>query len=268
VELLVVITIIAVLVGLTMPAINAAREQGRQVVCRGNLQNVATAVVRYNEANGSLPGWRMNAALTGTVNRSWPAMIMTFMDRRDIGDLVSGSAALPPVYVGSLVCPSSPPDTQQSSWLSYAGASSTQFAAGVMREVAPRVSLDDVSASGGGDGQTTTLLLGEKCGALLGGTVEKWDNASGLAVTDLAFGLTGSPPAKVINGTDFTRLPSSSHSGGAMMAFCDSHVQFLKESLQPRVFGQLMSWRHSDPTIIGSPYSDWVGSYLLNEGDY
>jgi prepilin-type processing-associated H-X9-DG protein/prepilin-type N-terminal cleavage/methylation domain-containing protein len=267
VELLVVITIIILLLGVTMPAINAAREQGRQVVCRGNLQNIGTAVVRYNDTNGFIPGWRMTP-VGGTVQRSWTAMIMPFMDRKDIGDLVSGSSTIPATYVGSFVCPTSPPDTQMASWLSYAGASSVQRAAGVMVEAAPRVSLDDVSASGGGDGQPTTLLLAEKCGSARGGTVGTWNNATNAA--DLRFGiLNGGPSLRAINGntSDAALLPSSSHAGGAMVAFCDGHVEFLKESLRKEVFAQLMSWRHSDAS--GSEYTAFVGSYtILNEGDY
>jgi prepilin-type N-terminal cleavage/methylation domain-containing protein len=55
VELLVVITIIAVLIGLLLPAVNAAREAGRRTQCANNLRQIAVAVKHYEEAHGSFP---------------------------------------------------------------------------------------------------------------------------------------------------------------------------------------------------------------------
>ena len=43
IELLVVISIIGILVGLLLPAINAAREAGRRAKCQNNMQNVVLA---------------------------------------------------------------------------------------------------------------------------------------------------------------------------------------------------------------------------------
>jgi prepilin-type N-terminal cleavage/methylation domain-containing protein/prepilin-type processing-associated H-X9-DG protein len=51
VELLVVIGIIAVLVGILLPALNASRAQARSVACMNNMHQVATAVLAYADAN-------------------------------------------------------------------------------------------------------------------------------------------------------------------------------------------------------------------------
>ena len=51
VELLVVITIIGILVGLLLPAVNNAREAGRNVSCQNNLHQIGVAVNAYYEAN-------------------------------------------------------------------------------------------------------------------------------------------------------------------------------------------------------------------------
>lgn len=51
IELLVVIAIIAVLMAILMPALRIAKEQGRSVVCRGNVRQLLYAWLMYKDAN-------------------------------------------------------------------------------------------------------------------------------------------------------------------------------------------------------------------------
>jgi prepilin-type N-terminal cleavage/methylation domain-containing protein len=57
VELLVVIAIIGILMGLTIPAVNSARETARKSECATNMRNLALAGVQHAGAKGELPGW-------------------------------------------------------------------------------------------------------------------------------------------------------------------------------------------------------------------
>src|SRR5581483_11426165 len=54
VELLVVIGVIALLIGMLMPALTRARGQANRVVCQSNLRQVGVAMLMYADENG---GW-------------------------------------------------------------------------------------------------------------------------------------------------------------------------------------------------------------------
>ena len=64
VELLVVIAIIGMLVGLLLPAVNAAREQGRLTSCKNNLHQLCVACLDHENKLNFLPsgGWGSNWA--------------------------------------------------------------------------------------------------------------------------------------------------------------------------------------------------------------
>jgi prepilin-type N-terminal cleavage/methylation domain-containing protein len=49
IELLVVMGIVSVLIGMTAPALSAARERGRQIVCANNLRSIWTGILAYSQ---------------------------------------------------------------------------------------------------------------------------------------------------------------------------------------------------------------------------
>jgi prepilin-type N-terminal cleavage/methylation domain-containing protein/prepilin-type processing-associated H-X9-DG protein len=317
VELLVVIAIIGVLTGLLLPAVQSAREAGRRVTCTNNQYQIALAASRFNDAQGFLPGWRNRLDITGTtIFPTWPVMSMPFMERNDIyRTILSQTSAAQftamTTYLTTFVCPSSPPDSTSGPILAYAGnagsAANLRRYDGVMQDTTitsgstnGRIGLDEISAA---DGTSMTVAFSEKCisGTNAAFAVGVWDTnlnppltpwgsftfATGTSTTFVpAFGLTTGTATRVINptviGTGNTAVgqltsPSSNHPGGVVVAFCDGHTGFFKDSLAASVYAQLLSWNHqaAASTSGGLPpstaYSSWglnMSSPPLSEGDF
>jgi prepilin-type N-terminal cleavage/methylation domain-containing protein len=98
VELLVVITIIGMLIGLLLPAVNSARESGRQMQCRNNLKQLALAFTNHESANGCFPTGGWGYAWAGDPDRGfakkqpggWGFNILPFMDFDNVYKLGAG----------------------------------------------------------------------------------------------------------------------------------------------------------------------------------
>jgi prepilin-type N-terminal cleavage/methylation domain-containing protein/prepilin-type processing-associated H-X9-DG protein len=288
VELLVVIAIIGTLMGLLLPAVQSAREAGRRNTCSNNLSQLGKAVVAFDGRNNSIPGWRNPNVLTGSSTGplySWPVPLLPNLERRDIFNfalLPVNSGSLPPIppYIDLFVCPSTPPDSTTTPVLAYAGncgSNGTVKGDGVLLDTnASRIGLDFI---GGGDGTSNTLLFSEKCGANVTSSSQWHTTQTGTTVsagmTVPGFILPGTPngSGRVINSgtasasaanttSPHLALPSSNHPGGVMAVFCDGHIMFLKDSIQPETYSQLMTSKSevASTTILQN-------LKLLSEGD-
>ena len=101
VELLVVISIIAVLAGLLLPAIQAAREAARRAACLSNQRNVALALLHYENTRGSFPplrgSLRSDVERRFTGNRevehtelTWVAFVLPYMEQHTAWSQING----------------------------------------------------------------------------------------------------------------------------------------------------------------------------------
>jgi prepilin-type N-terminal cleavage/methylation domain-containing protein len=64
IELLVTVSIIGVLVGLLLPAVQAAREASRSIRCANNMRQIALAMHNYLSTFGSFPPGYVSTVLT------------------------------------------------------------------------------------------------------------------------------------------------------------------------------------------------------------
>ena len=82
VELHVVIAIIALLIGLLLPAVQSARETARLLTCKNHARNVATAVGNHESSQGSLPVGAYSCCW-GT----WLAAVLPYIEQQALFDL-------------------------------------------------------------------------------------------------------------------------------------------------------------------------------------
>jgi prepilin-type N-terminal cleavage/methylation domain-containing protein/prepilin-type processing-associated H-X9-DG protein len=95
VELLVVITIIGILVGLLMPAVESVREAGRRAVCMNNAKQMALACLTHESKNGFFPtggwGWEWagdpNLGFTKRQPGGWHFNILSYMGLDTLHDM-------------------------------------------------------------------------------------------------------------------------------------------------------------------------------------
>jgi prepilin-type N-terminal cleavage/methylation domain-containing protein len=128
VELLIVIAIIGTLVGLLLPAINAARESARQTTCTNNQRQIALAMQAYaTSGKGTFPGWADSQKLGDgqTMAIPWSTKILAQLDEQTLRDqLLQGGAMAAgmvqqPGRLDVFVCPSSQSTTPNFGALAY-----------------------------------------------------------------------------------------------------------------------------------------------------
>src|SRR5215467_7441418 len=112
VELLVVITIIGMLVALLLPAVNNAREAGRQATCQNNQRNLGQALQEFVTAKDYFPGYRERLSITsGTLQGKqivvgWQVMLLPNLGKTDVIDALKGSSLPGFPYLDISICPS------------------------------------------------------------------------------------------------------------------------------------------------------------------
>lgn len=126
VELLTVIAIIGVLVGVLLPAVQAARESGRRSSCLNNLRQLGLTLQHHHDARGCFPiginnpinNWTVDSTLTPYARGGWFPYLLPFCEEQRLYDQWSarvsagtdGFLGFPQntTFVNGFNCPSDP----------------------------------------------------------------------------------------------------------------------------------------------------------------
>jgi prepilin-type processing-associated H-X9-DG protein len=157
IELLVVVAIIAVLVGLLLPAVQKVREAANRIKCENNLKQIGLAFHNYHDAQGSLPS-NVRPSAVSAVRVRWTTFLLPYYEQDNLRrnyDLTknwSDSANLPITSqeIKLLECPSSPNPERLD------GAPETNWV--------PAVAISDYAGLYGIDPRLVTLGLADKIG--------------------------------------------------------------------------------------------------------
>ncbi|MCA9063057.1 MAG: DUF1559 domain-containing protein [Planctomycetaceae bacterium] len=120
IELLVSIVIIAILLAITVPAIQTMRESARRVQCQNNLRQILTAIHAHHAETGALPSFYNGTSLKYPLQEwdlfhthSWRVPLLPYLEQSDLKAKLSWDAlataeentAVAQAVVSTFICP-------------------------------------------------------------------------------------------------------------------------------------------------------------------
>ena len=269
VELLVVIAIIGVLIGLTIPAIQAVRETARRATCQENLARISMALSAYHMDFGHYPAGTINdqgpvQSLPTGFHHNWIEGILPQLDAQNVWEAIDRSVSVYAeendqvrmLQIPMLQCPSAVVPNPNASC--YAGVTRSVEApideSGNGVFVLNRTFADDEIT----DGLSYTFFVGEKVqrysGDLgwLSGTRATLRTTGHPINSDRAAPPAGIDPAKL--APLFVGGFASDHPSGAHFVTGAGEVRFMDESTDMKVLAQLAD--RSD----GAVPADWISA--------
>jgi prepilin-type N-terminal cleavage/methylation domain-containing protein/prepilin-type processing-associated H-X9-DG protein len=264
VELLVVITIIAILMGLLIPAVAAARAYARRLQCMNNQKQIADAAILWDNTYQYAPAsmaYGPTSVGAGSSYYGWAELLIAQLGRADLAATNISALANPP-NIPLLICPS---DTTKVG--ATGGPLSYVVNGGCFNNYSPAAN-QPVDASSNGvwdyrvtasgipnnhtsfsyvakhDGLSTTISHSEDLDATV--------YVPAGAQTEYQQTILWDPSAKFqfsfnqgVGNTqsNYTARPSSNHPNGSVVTFCDGSVKFINTTIAYNVYATLMtSW--------------------------
>jgi prepilin-type N-terminal cleavage/methylation domain-containing protein len=261
VELLVVIAIIGTLVALLLPAVQSARESARRSQCQNNLRQLGVATALHIVAHTEFPigciGGRQSPDKRCI---SWNVQLLPFLERTElragfdmsVPSYAPANQRVRETLIDLFLCPSTVNTDLYSLRDAWKGAAFTDYGGiygveGIGRDAPedappPKQMLRDdslgimlyevaVAPKQVTDGLSKTASIAETTVRRKPG-INEWVN--GLNI----FAQEQSTP---INGVGFENEIGSPHPGGALLAFCDSHVDFIAEAIEQSVLDAMLT---------------------------
>lgn len=251
VELLVVVTILGILAGLLLPAVQMARETARRTECASNLHNIGIALHSFESAYGRFPVG--DRRLDGT-EHAWSTQILPFAEQANLYRQIDlkvhwnhrRNAAVSRVSLSLYRCPSAVLDFPGKSdfgglqgtgliGLPFGEGPMDAFGCGMLIATTPdqptAIRLASVT-----DGLSNTICVGESCDRDARGA-GRWASGRNCFVQSV----DGISTAGV--GELFSMHPVGAH---ALLG--DGHIRFLADGTASEVLGALCA-RNDGQTI-------------------
>jgi prepilin-type N-terminal cleavage/methylation domain-containing protein len=274
IELVMVVSIIAVLIALLLPAVQSSREIARRTQCANNLLQLGLALGNYASTHNVLPPGVVDQKgpifnLPTGYHFSWVVQILPFIQQDNVyrrfdfrygayhpSNVTAGSSV-----IATFLCPSN----SRRGPMHYAGCHHDVDVPidadnqGVLY-LNSHVAYDDIS-----DGLTCTILLGEMH---VGGPSLGWASGTRATLRNTGRGI-GEPdimlPVSAISSSnlplpqdvqtlvDDGMLPigysggfGSNHGRGANFLFCNGSIRYLRATINPTVYQHLGNRRDGE----------------------
>ncbi|MCI0463688.1 MAG: DUF1559 domain-containing protein [Gemmataceae bacterium] len=267
IELLVVLAILAVLIGLLLPAVHQAREAARRVHCRNHLKQIGLALHGYHDTWQTLPpGWVAYHPRTGRPDPEgepgwgWAARILPYLEQANVWQGLidpqlpithprhrAARLTVLPVFR----CPSDiGPDTFHLE-PEHGSGPLVELAKSNYVGVFGTFDVENNPGSGDGtfyhqsrtrfadirDGLSHTLLVGERA-SVLGGSTWVGVVPGGREAMDRVVGICNHPPNYADDEGELDNF-SSFHSRGTQFLFADGSVDWVTEHIALPVYQAL-----------------------------
>jgi prepilin-type N-terminal cleavage/methylation domain-containing protein/prepilin-type processing-associated H-X9-DG protein len=287
IELLVVLAIVAVLIGLLLPAVQKVREAASRATCQNHLKQIGLAFHSYHDVTGRLPDGGKNACdapqavaglLCGTdgadlsrpytgsrAEWSWTYYILPYIEQDATFRNASNSQVARSV-VKIYYCPSRRaaalyPNEGKVDYAGCAGTSSSNPNGVLVRQGLPAVSMPGIP-----DGTSNTLMAGEKRlnAAKFGVTFDDnepcyspgWDSEIYRVARQVGSGAaaTWEVPLRDFNDPDAPddgqAVFGSAHPTGINAVFADGSVRGVRYSVSPRAFRNACIRNDGEPVNV------------------
>lgn len=238
VELLVVVAVIGVLIGMTLPAVQSVREAARRTNCSNKLRQQGLALLNYESAFQKFP-----AGSQSVTNLSWATEVLPYLEQPALFDRVNfelswrddANVRVLATVLDVFSCPSSSKDYPgKTDYCGIRGStlngSSDLGRNGVLFPESarhPAIGIRDIK-----DGASNTIMVAE---AVVVGPRNFGFWGCGLHCVSHDDG----PINFAVSGDAVYSDIASQHPGGAFAVFADGSTRFLNENLTAKTVGAM-----------------------------